>query len=199
MLYTSPWLGFELTTSVVIWTDCIGSCKSSHHTNHNGPEITGTCLFSVRWWFRDATNMLTVNALKRCLSNQYGQFPIKQVILYGQMIIFIQLFHLICYYIAIWSVNCYFHKSKNERHNFSRWKFSSYLPIVWINNQSADIQIYLAIICIIYLIISFLLLILTIILSTFSVMFLIYTLLHLILSNNNWSENLRICMHGFSL
>ena len=25
MLYTSPWLGFELTTSVVIGTDCIGS------------------------------------------------------------------------------------------------------------------------------------------------------------------------------
>ena len=28
MLYTSPWSRFELTTSVVIGTDCIGSCKS---------------------------------------------------------------------------------------------------------------------------------------------------------------------------
>jgi hypothetical protein len=27
MLYTSPWSGFELTTSVVIGTDCIGSCN----------------------------------------------------------------------------------------------------------------------------------------------------------------------------
>jgi hypothetical protein len=27
MLYTSPWSWFELTTSVVIGTDCIGSCK----------------------------------------------------------------------------------------------------------------------------------------------------------------------------
>jgi hypothetical protein len=27
MLYTSPWLRFELTTSVVIGTDCIGSCN----------------------------------------------------------------------------------------------------------------------------------------------------------------------------
>ena len=27
MLYTSPWSRFELTTSVVIGTDCIGSCK----------------------------------------------------------------------------------------------------------------------------------------------------------------------------
>ena len=32
MLYTSLWAGFELTTSVVIGTDCIGSCKSNYHT-----------------------------------------------------------------------------------------------------------------------------------------------------------------------
>jgi hypothetical protein len=32
MLYTSNWSKFELTTSVVIGTDCIGSCKSNYHT-----------------------------------------------------------------------------------------------------------------------------------------------------------------------
>jgi len=32
MLYISPWSRFELTTSVVIGTDCIGSCKSNYHT-----------------------------------------------------------------------------------------------------------------------------------------------------------------------
>ena len=32
MLYTSPWSKFEFTTSVVIGTDCIGSCKSNYHT-----------------------------------------------------------------------------------------------------------------------------------------------------------------------
>jgi hypothetical protein len=32
MLFTSPWVGFELTISVVIGTDCIGGCKSNHHT-----------------------------------------------------------------------------------------------------------------------------------------------------------------------
>ena len=32
LLYISPWSRFELTTSVVIGTDCIGSCKSSYHT-----------------------------------------------------------------------------------------------------------------------------------------------------------------------
>jgi hypothetical protein len=29
--YTSPWMGFDLTTSVVIATDCTGSCKSNYH------------------------------------------------------------------------------------------------------------------------------------------------------------------------
>ena len=32
MLYTSPSSIFELTTSVMIGTDCIGSCKSNYHT-----------------------------------------------------------------------------------------------------------------------------------------------------------------------
>jgi hypothetical protein len=31
MLYTSPWSRFELTTSVVTCTDCIGSGKSNYH------------------------------------------------------------------------------------------------------------------------------------------------------------------------
>ena len=40
MLYTSPWLGFKPTTSVVIGTDCIGSCKSNYHmiTADDGPK-----------------------------------------------------------------------------------------------------------------------------------------------------------------
>jgi hypothetical protein len=32
MLYTLPWSRFELKTSVVIGTDCIGSYKSNYHT-----------------------------------------------------------------------------------------------------------------------------------------------------------------------
>ena len=32
MLYTSPWVGVKPTTSVVIGTDCIGSCKFNYHT-----------------------------------------------------------------------------------------------------------------------------------------------------------------------
>ena len=45
MLYTSPWSRFELTTSVVIGTDCIaiGSCKSKYHT------ITATTALHYLW------------------------------------------------------------------------------------------------------------------------------------------------------
>ena len=32
MLYTSPWSRFELTTSVVTSTNCMGICKFNHHT-----------------------------------------------------------------------------------------------------------------------------------------------------------------------
>ena len=32
MLYTSSWSRFAITTSVMIGTDCIGSCKSNYHT-----------------------------------------------------------------------------------------------------------------------------------------------------------------------
>ena len=34
MLYTSPLSRFELTTSVVIGIDCMGSCKSNYHHGH---------------------------------------------------------------------------------------------------------------------------------------------------------------------
>ena len=42
MLYASPWSRFELTTSVVIGTDCIGRCKSNYHTitATTGPVIS---------------------------------------------------------------------------------------------------------------------------------------------------------------
>ena len=42
MLYTSPWPRFKLTTSVVIGTHCIGSCKSNYHT------ITATTAPQIR-------------------------------------------------------------------------------------------------------------------------------------------------------
>jgi hypothetical protein len=48
MLYTSPWSRFELTTSVVIDTDCIGSCKSnSLPYDHGHVCICITCYWLV--------------------------------------------------------------------------------------------------------------------------------------------------------
>ena len=45
MLYTSPCSRFELTTSMAIGTDCIGSCKSYYHT------ITATTAPNCLWYF----------------------------------------------------------------------------------------------------------------------------------------------------
>jgi hypothetical protein len=32
-------IGFELITLVVISSDCIGSCKSNYHDDHDDPEV----------------------------------------------------------------------------------------------------------------------------------------------------------------
>ena len=47
MLYTSPRAGFELTTLVVIGTDCTGSCKSNYHT------ITTKTATNIVFWMYD--------------------------------------------------------------------------------------------------------------------------------------------------
>jgi hypothetical protein len=49
MLYTLSWSRFEHTTSVVIGTDCIGSCKSNYHTitTTKVPEPTWRQTFCV--------------------------------------------------------------------------------------------------------------------------------------------------------
>ena len=41
--YTLPWSGFELTTLMVIGSDCMGSCKSNYHT------ITITATPVIKW------------------------------------------------------------------------------------------------------------------------------------------------------
>jgi len=45
MLYTSPW--FERSTSVVIGTDCTGSCKSNYHTITTTTPPPHPLLFSL--------------------------------------------------------------------------------------------------------------------------------------------------------
>jgi hypothetical protein len=45
--YTSPWTGFELTTLVVIGTDCIGSCNK-YHTITTTTTTASTIQFKVK-------------------------------------------------------------------------------------------------------------------------------------------------------
>ena len=54
MLYTSPWSRFELTTSVVIDTDCRGSCESNCHT------ITATAAPDPHWKWSEYSNVLEI-------------------------------------------------------------------------------------------------------------------------------------------
>ena len=52
MLCTSPWSRFELTTSVVIGTDCRGSCQSNYHT------ITATAAPDPHWKWSEWSKVL---------------------------------------------------------------------------------------------------------------------------------------------
>jgi hypothetical protein len=49
MLYTSSWSSFELTTSVVMGTNCIGSCLSNYHTITTAPVMI-IIKYCTKWW-----------------------------------------------------------------------------------------------------------------------------------------------------
>jgi hypothetical protein len=59
MLYTSPWRRFDLTTSVVIGTDCIGSCKSNQHYGHDGPKYSWQITIYNYWVYEYTWNVCT--------------------------------------------------------------------------------------------------------------------------------------------
>jgi hypothetical protein len=44
---------FELTSSVVIGTDCIGSCKSNYHTITDTTAFISFSLFLLQLWIPD--------------------------------------------------------------------------------------------------------------------------------------------------
>jgi uncharacterized membrane-anchored protein YitT (DUF2179 family) len=69
MLYTSPWSRFELTTSVVIGTGYIGSCKSNYHT------ITATTGHSPN--FRKNPNVWPSNKTKQQLKLGLYRSPVN--------------------------------------------------------------------------------------------------------------------------
>jgi hypothetical protein len=47
--YTSTWVGFYLTTLVMIGTDCIGSCKSNYHTITTAPSGRLEFIICIIW------------------------------------------------------------------------------------------------------------------------------------------------------
>jgi hypothetical protein len=67
MLYTSPWVRFEPTTSMVIGTDSIGSCKSNYHTN---TATTTGPIATKLWW-----NSLWMAPFQSCV--RWSRLPIK--------------------------------------------------------------------------------------------------------------------------
>ena len=70
MLYTSRWLGFELTTLAVTSIDCTGSCKSNYHmiTTMTAPlklayvrYVNTRCCLSQKIPLLNKENMLRLN------------------------------------------------------------------------------------------------------------------------------------------
>jgi hypothetical protein len=61
MLYTSPWSRFELTTKVVIGTDCLGSYKSNYHTITTTIKI---CKLTINFNICNIRRCLLINVTK---------------------------------------------------------------------------------------------------------------------------------------
>jgi len=111
IVYTSPWSRYELTTSVVIGIDCIGSCKSNYHA------ITATTAPSRNWDASYKISVATVDSQLINTSIKYSNYiankknPFDDVIL-NELIVRISVilakirfvfFHLrpfICFYVG---------------------------------------------------------------------------------------------------
>jgi hypothetical protein len=69
--YTSPWMGFKLTTLVVIGTDCISSCKSNYHVIKTTTATTymyvHDLIISVRGKVSVHKTRLTLPLFLKCL------------------------------------------------------------------------------------------------------------------------------------
>jgi hypothetical protein len=63
--YTSPWTGFELTTLVVIGTDCTGSCKSNYRTIASTTASLGNKTKGLN------THVFRIKSENVCASGQY--------------------------------------------------------------------------------------------------------------------------------
>jgi hypothetical protein len=73
IVYTSPWSRFKLTTSVVIGTHCLGSCKSKYHTitATTAPQFFSKC--DNNQWIM-ATRSMTAKNDTNFLGVLFGYF-----------------------------------------------------------------------------------------------------------------------------
>ena len=98
MLYTSPWSWFKFTTSVVMGTDCIGSCKSNYNT------ITATT---------DPSSLLKLPFRETYLSKSFVctcyVFSVKNYANQGKLIMFKHEKQLCMIMISIQYFFCYLH------------------------------------------------------------------------------------------
>jgi len=78
---SSPWVGIELTTSVVIGTDCIDSCNSNYHT------ITATTSAFHQW----ASSLIQIHVYTETLYNNI--YPVGKTKYYDRN----------CWNIAAWT------------------------------------------------------------------------------------------------
>jgi len=67
MIYTSPCAGVAPTTSVVIDTDCIGSCKSNYHT------MTAMTAPKVNMYFSNLNDSLETLYICNSITRSYRQ------------------------------------------------------------------------------------------------------------------------------
>ena len=76
--HTSPWTGFELTTFVMIGTDCTDSCKSNYHTI---TTTTTTVIHSDIWYYPLCKLKIVLTCLTRTFffpliwNNRFSYFP----------------------------------------------------------------------------------------------------------------------------
>ena len=78
------WVGFKLTTSVVIGTDCIGSCKSNYHITMMAPQI-----FDWQFKFTDESMLFHWNCIEIYAKLQY-EMPQAWNIIFCQWIKFVK-------------------------------------------------------------------------------------------------------------
>ena len=77
--YISPWVGFELTTLVMIGTDCTGNCKSNYSMI---TTTTAACHGILTWWPQLNCKKCTLSPIAKIMPQYQQNSPYLQTTLY---------------------------------------------------------------------------------------------------------------------